>query len=87
MDKDTIAQAMGLAYHEYDTALDQNWVDDVIKTTGKNPIEAGFVWSYQTSPMYGRSVLGYPVPLTADAARLLADYSTLRGIHIERGDA
>lgn len=60
------AKALGLKV--YDTALPQEWVDDVFWVTGVYP--AGmFVWSYDR----GR-VLGEPVALTPEATELLETY-------------
>jgi hypothetical protein len=59
----------------YDTALPQDWVDDVKRVTGTYP--AGmFVWCYgQTG---ARGIAQHPHPLTDEAVLLLMRYERER---------
>ena len=61
-----MGQKAGLT--NFDTALPQNWVDDVREKTGK-PFPFGFVWNYPED-----SIFGEPYPLTKEAFVTLEDY-------------
>ena len=61
-------RAKELGLKSYDTALPQEWVDDVYRETGVYP--AGmFVWCYDDARVWGA-----PVPLTEESVELLARY-------------
>ena len=67
------AQALGL--RTYDTALPQDWVDDVKRVTGTYP--AGmFVWCYDHARSFGE-----PFPLTPLAVHILITYTANKGIN------
>lgn len=66
---DNMAQAKGLSYHDYDTALPQEWVDNFYRVTGIYPVGM-FVWSYKNA-----SIFGEPYPLTDEAKNLLESYN------------
>jgi hypothetical protein len=69
---DDVCRSLGFGYHDYDTALPQQWVDDVHVRTGFWPQEHGFVWSYR-DPGAEKTYFGHPYPLT-DAAKILLDF-------------
>lgn len=54
----------------YDTALPQDWVDDVFRKTGFDPVGMGIVWAY--GPSGSGWFHGAPFALTPEAAVLLA---------------
>lgn len=62
-----LAEMAGLRV--YDTALPQSFVDHVWeiteKLTGKGIFPFGFVWGYDSSPIWGE-----PIPLTEEAKQL-----------------
>lgn len=58
-----------LAANTFDTALPQEWVDDVYAKTGVYPAPI-FVWVYDQQARYW----GRPYPLTDEARALLARY-------------
>ena len=70
------AKANGIV--TFDTALPQEWVNDVERLTGVYPVGGAldgepvwFVWSYDGAKMWGK-----PAPLTEAAVRLLGLYET-----------
>jgi hypothetical protein len=66
------AQAIGLKV--WDTALPQDWVDDVVRVTGIYPTAPhAFVWCYDAAKSFGS-----PFPLTPEAALLLIRYYSNR---------
>ena len=68
---DTLAKAKGLG--TYDTALPQEWVDDVKAKTGFYAPTYGFVWCYDKP----HSWIGAPIALTDSAVILLAFYEKM----------
>jgi hypothetical protein len=65
-----VADQMGIK--AFDTALPMEWYDDVFAKTGCWPQAYGFVWSYQRVKIWGE-----PIPLTREAAELLARYEAV----------
>ena len=55
----------------FDVALPQDWVDDVVKYTGKSPV-AHVVWSYD------ESLFGEPEPITREGSVILAIYNHIK---------
>ena len=63
--KDQLADHFGLGYHDYDTALPQDWWDHAHEKTGENPVDYNIVWCHKDS------LLGFPLALDWKAARFL----------------
>jgi hypothetical protein len=74
IDVDELAKEAGLKV--YDTALPNDWVDDVHRDTGFWPQRYGFVWCYDNA-----RIGGLPYPLTDAAKILLAFYE----VNVGRG--
>lgn len=72
VDTRELASFAGLT--KVDTAIPQQWADDVERVTGKYPTADGriFVWSYDFAGIWGQ-----PIPLTVEARELLASYDAL----------
>ena len=71
---DTRELAALAGFTKVDTAIPQQWADDVERVTGKYPTADGriFVWSYDDAGIWGK-----PLPLTTSARELLASYESL----------
>lgn len=72
-----LAQAVGL--RTFDTALPQDWVDDVKRVTGEYAPYAGIVWCYDEARTWGR-----PVAMTIRGRLILERYARAKGYTDER---
>ena len=63
------AEALGLV--TFDTALPMHWYEDVFRVTGEWVQNFGVVWCYDKATIWGA-----PVPLTREAADIIARYDT-----------
>jgi hypothetical protein len=76
--------------HVYDTAIPQDWMDDVKRVTGTYPLGM-FVWCYgeRRRPGYPsfekQRPAEHPHPLTDEAVNLLILYYERRGMERIRG--
>lgn len=57
-----------LGHTSWDYALPQDWVDEVISVTGKNPF-GHIVWSYKDAGVFGK-----PVAITPLGATILKEF-------------
>jgi hypothetical protein len=64
------AKVKELGLDTYDSALPQQWVDDVRAKTGKYPYHV--IWGY------GARIFGDPVALTPSAQKIIDDYNEAR---------
>jgi hypothetical protein len=68
---DLAAKARGIK--TFDTALPQDWVDEVVRRTGFDPF-GHFVWSYDAPRTFGMAM-----PVTDVGVVILAWYDSLEG--------
>ena len=74
MNEDFEKAIQRLGLRSYDTALPQEWVDDVKSVTGEYVGARGlFVWSYD-----GAGIFGKPVALNEAAEAILAQYTAAK---------
>jgi len=66
-----------LAIRTYDTALPQQWLNDITEKTGADYhlVLSSVVWCYDISP------LGVPRPLTKSIIPILNNYDKIKGFH------
>lgn len=75
---DELARELGLV--TYDTALPQDWIDDVVRVTGRTMLDivvAGYVWCYDKP----YTTWGRAVPLTDAAKAILDEYNDGKGTY------
>lgn len=70
----TVGELAAAIYHDitYDISLPQEWLNQVEKSTGVY-LAGSVVWGYPTA----FRMFGCPLPLTVEAADLLAEYTGL----------